>query len=76
MVYGYDVEIMNEYGLRRMSEISLAASPASLRELAAFLLLAADEAENAVSEHWHKHAPSSVRDGLECDFVVLKPSLE
>ena len=71
MVYGYDVETLNEYGLKRMREISIAASPAALRELAAFLLLTADEAEEA-SDHWHRHAPTSITDGLECELVVLK----
>ena len=72
MIYGYGSKAVNEFGLMRMSEISLSASPTALRGLAAFLLLAADASENAASEHWHKHVPKVLRDSLECDVVVLR----
>lgn len=76
MIYGYESQTLSEYGLKRMREISLSASPAILRELAAFLLQTADDAEKAASDHWHRHVSKTISDGLECDFIVLKQVAE
>ena len=51
MICGYDIKELNEYGLEQMSEVSLAASPEALRQLAAFLIEAAEELEESTSEH-------------------------
>jgi hypothetical protein len=73
MIYGYESQQLNEYGLKQMREISVKVSPDMLRKLAAFLLKTADEAECANSDHWHRHVPEPIRDGLKCDFIILKP---
>ncbi len=71
MIYGYDSRTINEYGLKQMREISLAARPDALRELARFLDQCADELETAASSHWHRHAPSSLQRDVGCDVIVL-----
>ena len=71
MIYGYDSRTVNEYGLRQMREISVAAQPNALRELAGFFLQCADELETATSGHWHRHASASLQREVGCDVVVL-----
>ncbi len=71
MIYGYDSQTLNEYGLKQLREISLAVSPEDLRELANFLQDSADELEGAVSGHWHRHLPDALRRRLGCDVIVL-----
>ncbi len=65
MIYGYDSCTINEYGLRQMREISIAAAPSALRQLADFLQEAADDMANASSSHWHKHVPSALQRLLQ-----------
>jgi hypothetical protein len=71
MIYGYDSRTINEYGLRQMREISVAASPVALRELAQFFGECADELESGGSSHWHRHASTSLQRQLGCDVIVL-----
>jgi len=73
MIYGYDSRSINEYGLKQMREISIAATPNALREMAQFLQEVAEQLENSAgSSHWHKHAPSAMQKALECDVVILR----
>jgi hypothetical protein len=76
MIYGYDSCTINEYGLRQMQEISIAVSPAALRELADFLRETADELAGASSGHWHRHVPSALQRLLQCDVIVLNAKPE
>jgi len=71
MIYGYDSQTINEYGLKQMREISIAADAGALRELAEFISECADELESAVSRHWHRHAPASLQRGVGCDVIVI-----
>jgi hypothetical protein len=71
MIYGYDSRTINEYGLKEMREISVAAPPCALRELATFLMQCADELESAASAHWHRHASASLKRDIGCEVVVL-----
>jgi hypothetical protein len=72
MIYGYGGAAINEYGLREMREVSLAAPDAALRELARFIAKCADEAEKAKSINWHRHSPESLAKDLGCDVIVLR----
>ena len=74
MIYGYDAKTVNEYGLKEMKEVSILATPDSLRDLAAFLLLAAEEMEQASSDNWHSHAPAALNQELGCEIVVCPAS--
>ena len=76
MIYGYDSRTINEYGLKQMREISVAASPAALRELAQFLIECADQLESAASSHWHRHASTSLQREVGCDVTVLNSKPE
>ena len=71
MIYGYDIQTINEHGLKLMREISISTSSEDLRSLADFLAKAAEELEGAASAQWHKHAPDSLRRRLDCDVIVL-----
>ncbi|MEE8451920.1 MAG: hypothetical protein V3R99_08395 [Thermoguttaceae bacterium] len=64
--------MINDYGLKEMREVSIAASSDDLRTLAEFLANAADDVDNAESCHWHKHVPDSLCRVLGCDIIVLK----
>ncbi|HEV3137503.1 MAG TPA: hypothetical protein VGZ26_06355, partial [Pirellulales bacterium] len=66
MIYGYIDRIVNEqFGLSQMREVSIAANPASVRALAAFLHDAADELEaERRSVLWHLHVPDDLRQSL------------
>jgi len=75
MIYGYDAKTLNEFGLKEMKEISVAARPALLKEFADFLILAAKQMEEATSENWHVHAPMSLSADIGCEIVVF-PSPE
>ncbi|MBI1372199.1 MAG: hypothetical protein GC159_05485 [Phycisphaera sp.] len=72
MIYGYDVQVINEHGLKQMREISIEADAPTLRELAAFLGSVADEmdASTHISPHWHRHAPAKLAEQLGGDFIV------
>ena len=74
VIYGYDVKTLNEFGLKEMKEISVAATPALLREFADFLLLAAKQMELASSENWHVHSPAKLSQAMGCEIVVLRTS--
>lgn len=71
MIYGYESRTINEYGLKQMREISVAASPNALRELAQYFIECADELESAASAHWHRHASASLERAIGCSLVVL-----
>lgn len=71
MIYGYERQTVNEYGLKEMREISVAASSGALRELASFILEKADEVENVTSIQWHRHIPELLAEQLGCDFIIL-----
>ncbi|HEX4142449.1 MAG TPA: hypothetical protein VHY91_02775 [Pirellulales bacterium] len=75
MIYGYVDRVVNEeFNLSQMREISVAADPASLRSLAAFLGDAAKELEaEPRSVFWHQHVPDELRKSLGCDFIVIAP---
>lgn len=76
MIYGYeeDSRPLNEYGLKRLREVTLSVTADELRKVAAFLAAAADEMETGpVSIHWHRHAPSELRKAIGCDVIVSGP---
>ena len=75
MIYGYDIQTVNDHGLKQMGEVSLSVPSAVLRKLAAFLLQAADELEIATSPHWHKHSPSSLESELGCNVIIISHNL-
>jgi hypothetical protein len=70
MIYGYDSGVLNEDGLKQMREISIASGADNLRELAAFLLQAADDMEQAKSAQWHRHVLEALQQALKCDVIV------
>ena len=77
MIHGYDDATLNEHGLKQMREVSISASPASLRALAAFMTSAAEELESGpVHANWHRHIPNELRCEIGCDVVVLAPASE
>jgi len=61
MIYGYDSRTISDHGLKQMREISIAARPDALRELARFLGECADELETATGSNWHRHISSSLQ---------------
>jgi len=75
VIYGYVNQIVNEqFGLAQMREVSIAATPASLRSLAEFLQAAADDLDaEPRSVLWHLHIPDDLRQSLGCDVIVLAP---
>lgn len=75
MLYGYVSDQLNPDGLFRMKEVTVSASPCVLRDLAQFVLDAADELEHEhKSNQWHRHAPSALQKMLGCEFIVLSPN--
>jgi site-specific recombinase XerC len=76
MIYGYDLETINEYGLRRMRDVSIAAGPSSLRSLAQFIIDVAAEIEDdagSKNPNWHRHLPAALKQELGCDIVICGP---
>ena len=72
MIYGYRARTLNGYGLMEMREVSISAAPATLRDLARFLVEAADVLDSAeVSIHWHMHSPPELRELVGCDVIVV-----
>lgn len=75
MVCGYGIRSMNDFGEQQLREVSIAASPTVLRELAQFLLRVADELEAPGSpqrsSQWHRHIDESLCARLGCDVVVV-----
>jgi hypothetical protein len=71
MTYGYNRRVLNEFGLKQMKEVTVAARPEALRELAMFLVDAARQLETeSTSDSWHRHCDSSLKRSLGCDFIV------
>lgn len=62
MIYGYAKATLSEAGLLEMREVSFELPPKALRELAEFLLTAADELElsESLSAGWHRHASAEI----------------
>ncbi|PQO36945.1 hypothetical protein C5Y96_07220 [Blastopirellula marina] len=74
MIYGYDDEVpLNDYGLKRLKSLSIAASPDTLRALAGFLYEAAAEMESSDRLHsnWHRHPTADFAERIECEIAVL-----
>ncbi len=53
MLYGHSNKIVNNGGLHDLSEITIVANPELLRNLAAFILQAADMLEQGGTDHHH-----------------------
>ena len=75
MIYGHGGPPVDGWGLRELSDVTVDATPAVLRELAAFLTQAAGEMERddergVLSTMWHKHAPADLTTRLGGDVVV------
>ena len=65
-------------GLSQMKEVTFSIRPDDLRELASFLIQAADELESqVVSESWHLHCEDHLSRAIGCDVVVAayKPQI-
>lgn len=63
MIYGYGLKQVNNYGLLEMKEVTFVTSPQVLREVARFLVAAAQEMEaGKLSESWHRHIGNVVQD--------------
>ena len=76
-VFGYSKRTVSDEGLLEMKEVSIAAAPATLRTLAAFLNAAAEEMEMDPKEFDHEHLQLHW-DGWrenDPDFVVVNPTL-
>jgi len=81
MLYGYGCKVLNEWGLQEMKEITLAASPDELREIASFLEKAAALMESgefrscshlhisSVADDWNRRFPNK-------DIIVTPPPEE
>ena len=75
MLYGHDRRTLDRWGLKELTDVTVDATPAVLRELAAFLEAAADEMQRdddrgVLSTMWHKHAPPGLAKRLGGDVVV------
>ncbi|MCA8910206.1 MAG: hypothetical protein KDB82_00755 [Planctomycetes bacterium] len=73
MIYGYSKQVLSDVGLLEMSEVSFELPPKVLRELARFLVEAADELESGerLSFGWHRHASAAISDWPQGDDVVV-----
>jgi hypothetical protein len=74
VIYGYDTRTVNEYGLKEMREVTIAATPELLRTLASYIREAAEQLEKRTSPSWHAHAPMEPAQDLGCDVVVMHES--
>jgi hypothetical protein len=77
MLWGYIDKTLSDDGLCQMREVSVAAAPQSLRELAGFLeRVAAELEEQPLHPNWHRHIPSKLHRELGCDFIICAPTDE
>ena len=81
MLYGHDRRTLDGWGLKEMADVTVDASPATLRVLAAFLRDAADameraDADGTLSTSWHRHAPPEVAEALGGDLIVTPGDCE
>ena len=76
MIHGYDTGAINDFGLRRMREVSITAEPSLLRSLAKFMTDVATEMESRatlIHPNWHRHLPNALKQELGCDVIVCAP---
>jgi hypothetical protein len=77
MIYGYGDKVLNEYGLLELREVTFAASPDTLREIASFLTSMADLLEAGTFRITHRHIGSVVSDWGKRfpgkDVIVIPP---
>lgn len=71
MIYGYNRRAVNKQGLKEMCEVTFALTPHQIREVAAFMISAADKLEIVQSSQAHEHAPDELRDAIGCDVIVM-----
>jgi hypothetical protein len=57
--YGYTRKTVNTEGLQEMSEVTFTGTPATIRQIALFLLMAADKMELHGSQFGHEHISDS-----------------
>lgn len=79
MIYGYGLKPINEFGLLEMKEITFAASPTVLRQIAQFLEEMAQKMDEGFFERCsHAHIKSIIEGWDKCfpnkDIVVMPPA--
>jgi hypothetical protein len=77
-IYGYSKRLLNEHGLREMSEVTFEVSMADLRRIATFLNDFADRVESGTWRSSHRHLTQFdrhwARDHPHSDVIVLHPA--
>lgn len=54
-IYGYQKEKLSDQGLLAMKEVTFAANPALIREIAGFLMTAAEQMDRKREKFGHMH---------------------
>jgi hypothetical protein len=60
-IYGYKKEKLSNQGLLAMKEVTFAAEPALIREIAEFLIKAADQMDKRGEKFGHMHVDEVIK---------------
>ncbi len=76
-LYGYAEKKLSKQGLLRMREVTVNASPELLRNIAKFLMDAADRLENKGDTFDHMHVDQSIKTWKRSwpQLVVVNPDI-